>query len=105
VTPSSVQLGCDGDEQTQIVVLANTGPEDVHWQATVSGSGDRAGVVVTPSEADLDAGDSVSVQVQNTTNTSGSHGGSSRQGVIRFAADSADAGPPASLTYTSQRCH
>jgi len=104
VTPSSVQLGCDGDQRTQVVVLANTGPEDVHWQATVFGFGDRVGVTVTPNEGDLDAGNSASVQVQNTTSTSGSHGGSSRQGVIRFAAESADAGTPASLNYTSQRC-
>src|SRR5262249_44323995 len=33
VTPSNVRLGCDGDERTQEVVLANAGPADVEWQA------------------------------------------------------------------------
>ena len=29
VNPSSVRLGCDGDQQTQVVILANAGPEGV----------------------------------------------------------------------------
>jgi hypothetical protein len=104
VTPSSVQLGCDGDQRTQVVVVANTGPQQVHWQAVLTGSADQVGVAVDPTEGDLDAGASVSVKVKNTTHSSDSQNGSSQQGVIRFAPTSADAGSPPSLSYTAMGC-
>jgi hypothetical protein len=61
VTPSSVRLGCDGDERTQEVVLVNSGAADVAWQAVVDAAADRAGIAITPNQGDLDAGESVSV--------------------------------------------
>ena len=103
VTPSSVHLTCDGDQRTQVVVLVNTGSEEVQWQAIVDGAADRAGIAITPNRGDLDAGATVQIQLQNTTR-SGSEGHSSRQGVIRLAPASVDAGSPASLRYTSDRC-
>jgi hypothetical protein len=105
VTPSSVRLGCDGDERTQEVVLVNAGPADVAWQAVVATAADRAGIVITPNQGDLDAGDSVSVQLENTTQSSNSEGSSHREGVIRFGPASADAGASASLSYRLDLCH
>src|SRR5262249_41925881 len=112
VTPSSVQLGCGGNQQTQVVTLANTGPEDVQWQAEVqrqagmSGSGDRPGVTLSPNQGELGVGERVSIEPLNTTSSARSQGGSSRQGIIRFrfTTDTTDTGPPASLSWTSARC-
>jgi hypothetical protein len=105
VTPSSVRLGCDGDERTQEVVLANSGPADVAWQAVMAAAADRAGIVIAPNQGDLDAGDSVSVQLENTTQSFNSEGSSHREGVIRFGPASADAGAFASLSYRLDLCH
>ncbi|HEX9036584.1 MAG TPA: hypothetical protein VF808_06285 [Ktedonobacterales bacterium] len=98
VSPASVRLGCNGSKQTQYVVLRNTGPNQVSWQAQLSGSGDQAGVSVDPHDGTLDSGQSVSIQVQNTTQSS------AQQGVIQFAASSEDAGAPASVTYNAAGC-
>jgi hypothetical protein len=105
VTPSSVRLGCDGDERTQEVVLVNAGPADVEWQAVVATAADRAGIAITPNQGDLDAGDNLSVQLENTTQSSDSEGSSHREGVIRFVPASADAGAVASLSYRLDLCH
>ena len=105
VTPSSVRLGCDGDERTQEVVLVNSGAVDVEWQAIVDTAADRAGIAITPNQGDLDAGESVSVQLANTTQSSDSGGSSHREGVIHFVPASANAGAPASLSYRLDRCH
>jgi hypothetical protein len=105
VTPSSVRLGCDEGERTQEVVLVNSGPVDVEWQAVVDTAADRAGIAITPNQGDLAAGESVSVQLENTTQSSDSGGSSHREGVIRFVPTSADAGAPASLSYRLDRCH
>jgi hypothetical protein len=105
VTPSSVRLGCDGDERTQEVVLVNAGQAVVEWQAVVDTAADRAGIAITPNQGDLDAGESVSVQIENTTQSSDSGGSSHREGVIRFVPASADAGVPASFSYRLDRCH
>jgi hypothetical protein len=98
-------LGCDEDERTQEVVLVNAGPVDVEWQAVVDPAADRAGIAITPNQGDLDAGASVSVQLENTTQSSDSGGSSHREGVIRFVPASADAGEVASLSYRLDRCH
>ena len=105
VTPSNVRLGCDGDERTQEVVLVNGGAADVEWQAIVDTAADRAGIAITPNQGDLDAGGDVSVQLENTTQSSDSGGSSHREGVIRFVPASADAGEVASLNYRLDLCH
>jgi hypothetical protein len=105
VTPGSVRLGCDGDERTQEVVLVNAGPAVVEWQAVVDTAADRAGIAITPNQGDLDAGDNLSVQLENTTQSSDSEGSSHREGVIRFVPASADAGAVASLSYRLDLCH
>lgn len=97
VSPSSVQLGC-GDSQTQQVVLQNTGPNKVSWLAQFSTSNDQAGVSVNPQNGRLSSGDSVTIQLQNTTQSSGN------QGVIQFVPSNGNAGPPASLSYTTTAC-
>jgi hypothetical protein len=99
-----VQLGCDGDNRAQVVVLTNTGPQHVQWQAHVQGAGDNPGIAFDPHDGDLEAGATVSIQLQNTTSSSGSHGGFSRHGVITFSTDDSDAGAPASLSYSLSRC-
>jgi hypothetical protein len=106
VTPSSVQLGCTGSQRTQYVVVQNTGPQHVQWQATVAGGVDQAqaGVALSPDHGDLDAGASLPVQVQNRTHASSSQRGASQHGVIRFAATSAEAGLAPSLNYTAMDC-
>jgi hypothetical protein len=98
-------LGCDGDERTQEVVLVNAGPADVEWQAVVDTAADQAGIAIKPNQGDLDAGESVSVQLVNTTQSSDSGGSSHREGVIRFVPASAETGASVSLSYRLDRCH
>lgn len=104
VTPSSVRLRCDGDQQTQFVVLANNGPQTVQWQAVVDVSADQAGITIAPNQGDLDAGATVSVQLENTTQSSHSQDGSHSEGVIRFVPTTATAGSPPSLSYRLDNC-
>ena len=98
VAPTSVQLGCDGDQQTQVVVLTNTGPEEVHWQVVLDVPADQAGVAITPRRGDLQAGTSISVRIQNRSH------GTDQQGVMRFDPQTPQAGPSPSLSYTSAGC-
>ncbi len=55
VTPTSVQLGCAEGQQTQVVVLANTGPQRVRWQVEFGVPTEQAGVAVSPSDGNLAA--------------------------------------------------
>jgi hypothetical protein len=103
VTPSSVRLRCDGDQQTQVVVLANTGPQAVQWQAVVEVSADQARIAITPAQGNLAAGATVSVQLENITQSS-SQGGSDSEGVIRFVSTTATAGSPPALSYRLDNC-
>src|SRR5690348_11964862 len=48
VTPTSVQLGCDSGQQSQYVVLINSGSDSVDWQLEVSGGSDQSGVSISP---------------------------------------------------------
>jgi hypothetical protein len=98
VAPTSVRLGCGEGQDTQFVVLENTGTADVQWQAQFSVSPDQAGVEVDPVQGDLSAGASSPIQIRNTAQ------GDARNGVILFAADSAVAGAPPSLSYTAASC-
>jgi hypothetical protein len=98
VAPSSVRLGCDGDQATQFIVLANTGTADVQWEAVFSVSADQAAVEVDPMQGDLSAGTSITVQIHNTSQAG------AQQGVIRFAPDSSAAGAPPTLSYTTSSC-
>jgi hypothetical protein len=105
VTPSSVQLRCgEGGQQTQVVVLKNTGPQTVDWQVTFSVPQQQAGVVVDPQQGELDAGASIPIQVQTTTQSTGRHGGSGQQGAMSFAPAGSASNPPANLTYTIAGC-
>jgi len=99
VTPTTVSLGCDNGQQTQFVVLANQGPEQVQWQADLPGSGDQAGVSVSPDHGQLRSGASIAVRLQNRSHDNG------QQGTIRFEVSPEDAGSPASLNYTTEACN
>ncbi|HEX9069884.1 MAG TPA: hypothetical protein VF807_14010 [Ktedonobacterales bacterium] len=98
VAPISVQLGCDGGQQTQFVVLANTGSQDVQWQVVFAVSADQPGVEVSPREGNLRAGTSIVLQIHNTSQSGG------QQGTMRFEADTSAAGTPPSLSYASAGC-
>lgn len=104
VTPSSVQLGCDNGQQTQFVILKNSGPEKVQWQAVISSPGDQAGVEVGPHEGGLAAGASVAVKIRNELHGGDSQSASSQQGIIRFQPNTPDAGSAPSLSYMAAAC-
>jgi hypothetical protein len=98
VAPTNVRLGCNGGQDTQFVVLANTGAADVQWQVEFSVSADQAGVAVDPMQGDLSAGTSVALQISNTFQAD------AQRGVLRFAPDSPAAGAAPSLSYTTSAC-
>jgi hypothetical protein len=104
VTPSSVHLGCASGQRTQFVLLLNTGPQRVQWQATVASTTDQAGLTLSPDHGRLNAGASQPIQLQNTAQPSDSGSGASQQGVIHFAVSSADTGQATSLSYTVMIC-
>jgi ASPM-SPD-2-Hydin domain-containing protein len=101
VDPTSVQLGCGegGGQQTQVVVLANRGPQPVQWQVSLSVPTDQAGVAVSPSEGELASGASTTIQLQLQDQSAGQ-----QQGVIRFVPETPEAGASPSLTYTTVGC-
>jgi hypothetical protein len=98
VAPSSVQLACSGDQRTQVVVLTNSGPQDVQWQVTLDVPTNQAGVAISPRRGDLQAGASVSIQVQNRNLST------DQQGVMRFVPQTPTAGPAPSVSYASSGC-
>jgi hypothetical protein len=104
VVPSSVQLSCAEGQRTQVVVLENTGPQQVAWRAVVAGSADQTGVTVTPNRGELGVGASRAIQLQIITHASDSQTAASQQGVVTFAPTSAAAGPSPSLSYTIVGC-
>jgi hypothetical protein len=97
VAPATVQLGCGEGQQTQYVVLRNTGTDSVQWQVGFAGT-DQVGVSVNTSGGDLRAGASIALQIQIRRHAS------DQQGVIRFSPDTPAAGSPASLSYTITGC-
>jgi hypothetical protein len=101
VTPTSVQLGCGQGQQTQVVVLANLGPQPVQWQASLSVPTDQAGVEVSPHEGTLASRASAAIQLQLHRHDQGA---GQQQGVIRFVPGSPGAGLPPSLSYTTVGC-
>jgi len=103
VTPSSVQLTCAGDQRAQVVTLQNRGSMTVQWRATVSTS--KPGVVASPQQGELVAGDTVSIQVQSTTKSTGPHGVSGQQGMISFTPTNMAGGQPAQVSFTTVGCH
>jgi len=100
VTPTSVQLGCAEGQQTQVVVLANTGPQRVRWQVEFDVPTEQAGVAVSPSDGNLAAGARLTLQIQLHNQSQDA----SQQGVLRFAPLAAAAGPGPILNYTSMSC-
>jgi hypothetical protein len=104
LTPSSVQLGCANGQQTQYVILQNIGPTAVRWTVSFSLPTDQAGVTVSPYRGTLAAGASLPLRVQNTTSTSDQQAVAGQQGTISFSPTTADAGSPATLSYTTVAC-
>ncbi|HKW23700.1 MAG TPA: hypothetical protein VJO13_20130 [Ktedonobacterales bacterium] len=98
VTPTSVQLGCDSGQQSQYVVLANSGSDSVDWQLEVSGGLDQAGVSISPRHGTLRPGTSIVIRLQNISN------GNGQQGVITFTSDTQAAGSTPTLSYTTAGC-
>jgi hypothetical protein len=98
VAPTSVQLGCGKHQTTQVVVLVNSGPQSVSWQASLPVPADQAGVEVSPNAGELAGGASAAIQVQLHDHAAG------QQGVIQFDPNNPEAGPPPSLSYTTENC-
>lgn len=98
VTPTSVSLGCDSGQQSQYVVLANSGSDSVDWQVEVSGGLDQAGVSISPRHGTLRPGTSIVIRLQNASQNDG------RQGVITFNTDAQTSGSPPTLNYTTTGC-
>ena len=98
VTPTSVQLGCDSGQQSQYVVLINSGSDSVDWQLEVSGGSDQSGVSISPRHGTLRPGTSIVIRLQNISN------GNGQQGVITFNSDTQAAGSTPTLSYTTAGC-
>ena len=104
VSPGTVQLGCNANQQTQFAVLENTGSAPVQWQVTFSQPANQAGVNVNPSQGTINPGGSIPVQIQNQTNAHGMQGITVQKGSILFNPTTPDAGPAANLAYTTAGC-
>jgi hypothetical protein len=98
VTPSSVQLGCAGDQQTQSATLTNSGPQDVQWQIDLGAPAPQAGIDVSPKQGNLKAGASTTIQIQVKDHAN------DQQGIIYFNPTPPMAGPAPSLSYTITGC-
>jgi hypothetical protein len=105
MVPGSVQLACAGSQQSQFVVLQNTGPQTVQWQVDLSGLADPASVGVSPDHGELAAGASTSLQIQYQAHHNDQQGSSGQQGVIHFVPDIPDAGAAPSLSITTVGCN
>jgi hypothetical protein len=99
-----LQLSCNNGQQTQFVVLKNTGAEPVQWQAIFSEPADQVGVSVTPNQGTLNAGTSMPLQIQNQTYAHGPQGAAGQQGTIEFNPETVGAGPSPNITYTTMGC-
>jgi hypothetical protein len=102
ISPTSVQLGCDNGQQDQVVVLRNTGTEQVQWHAIFSTSSNSSGVEVGPNQGTLAPGTSMSIQIHNRTHSDGSQG--DQQGTIQFSPTTPAAGAGPILSYTTVGC-
>ena len=98
VAPTSVRLGCDSGQQSQYVVLVNSGSDSVDWEVEVSGGSDQAGVSISPRHGTLRPGTSIVIRLQNTSQNDG------RQGVLTFNSDAQTAGALPTLSYTTEGC-
>src|SRR5260221_5317918 len=63
VAPTSVHLGCNDPQKTQFVVLVNSGPQSVSWQANLPFPAGQAGVHVFPHAVQTSARANDAVQV------------------------------------------
>jgi hypothetical protein len=88
----------------QFVVLVNSGPATVQWQANLSVPADQAGIEISPNQGTLNAGTNTALQIHNRTHATGPQGVPSQQGVIDFVVDTSDAGLPPHLSYTTVGC-
>jgi hypothetical protein len=99
ISPDSIQLSCD---QNQTVVLQNSGPEQVQWQAIFATAGDGSGVQVGPNQGTVGPGQTMPIQIHYQTRHDNSQGG--QQGTIQFSPSTPDAGAGPILTYTTVSC-
>jgi hypothetical protein len=104
VTPTNLQLTCNNGQQTQFVVLKNSGTEPVQWQVIFSEPANQVGVNVTPNQGTLNAGASMPLQIQNQTYAHGPQGVVGQQGTIELNPETVGAGPSPDITYTTVGC-
>jgi hypothetical protein len=100
-----VQLGCNGNQQTQFVVLKNTGPAPVQWRVSFSLPPNQAGINVNPNQGTLNSGSDMPIQIQNQTHATGPQGVPSQQGTIAFNPSTPDAGPSPNVAYSTVGCN
>jgi hypothetical protein len=81
-----------------VVVLENQGSHIVHWQASLSVPADQAGVAISPADGELGAGESTAIELISTSQYA------RQQTFIRFSVTDAQAGPPASVSFTAVGC-
>ncbi|HEV2460087.1 MAG TPA: hypothetical protein VGS80_17150 [Ktedonobacterales bacterium] len=98
VAASSVRLGCDGDQRTQVVVLTNTGPQAVQWQVVLGVPLGQAAIDVAPNQGNLQAGASTVLQIHNRPHPA------TQQGIVRIDPQSPTAGTPPSFSYIAPSC-
>lgn len=98
VDPTSVQLGCGDGQQTQSVVLSNRGSQELEWQADIPAGTDQPSIDLSPDHGQLDAGASVTVEIQRQHHSDG------QQGLIHIEVAPQAAGSPTSLRYTVEGC-
>jgi len=98
VSPNSISLDCHGDGRSTTVVLTNNGQHSVQWRSTVSKSFGLSEVGLSPSNGKLSSGRSVTIAVTNNARVF------EQNGQVQFTAQSADAGQPATLTFTTGSC-
>jgi hypothetical protein len=104
VTPTSMQLGCNSNQQTQFVVLKNSGTLPVQWQVSFSLPPNQVGINVSPNQGTLDSGSSMPIQLQNQTHATGPQGVPGQQGTIEFNPATPNAGSSPSLVYSTVGC-
>lgn len=94
--PTNLSIGCQKRHGAGAsVTLTNSGLQAVRWSAELPAN---AGIAVTPTSGTLPRGASTTIAVTNTSVIFG------RQGGFLLKPDSADAGQPVEITYTTTPC-
>ena len=95
VTPDNISLQCNSGSKSASIQLTNNGPKTVSWSTSVSPG---RSVSVQPSSGRLRSGSSTSVIITDTNYFF------TLDGRVTFAADSGNAGDPATVAFHASSC-